>query len=123
VEQKVTALRRARDFWYIVPLIGIPIVMLSLSVLFYLVLLAARAGTTFAKVFAVVCWAFVIYRCIGGAIVLVTPLIRGPANFFPAPPEAWSPTNFAQLVSRSSVSPDVYSAASKIDVFWFGGSP
>jgi hypothetical protein len=117
VEQKVTALRRARDFWYIVPLIGIPIVMLSLSVLFYLALLVARAGTTFTKVFAVICWSFVIYRGIGGAIVIVTLLVRGAANFFPAPAEAWSPTSLAQLVSRASVSPDVYSAVSKIDVF------
>ncbi len=117
VEQKVNALRRARDFWYLVPLIGIPIVMISLSALFYLVLLAARAQTTFGKVFAVVCWAFVIYRCVGGAIVIVTLLIRGSANFFPAPPEAWSPTSLAKLVPRTSVSPDVYSAVSKIDVF------
>jgi hypothetical protein len=81
------------------------------------VLRVARAETTFVKVFSVVCWAFVIYRCIGGTITLIALLVHGSANFFPAPPEAWSPTSLAQVVARNSVGPNVYSAISKLDVF------
>jgi hypothetical protein len=65
----------------------------------------------------VVCWAFVIYRCIGGIFTMTTLLVRGAANFFPGPAEAWSPTSLAQLLARSSVPPNVYSALSKLDVF------
>ena len=36
---------------------------------------------------------------------------------FPGPTEAWSPTSLAQVIPRSSVSPSVYSALSKLDIF------
>jgi hypothetical protein len=116
-QTQLEALRRERRYWYVLPVISIPVVLLALSLFFYVVLQFARAGTTFRKVFAVVCWSFVIYRCLGGIVVLATLLIRGSANFFPAPAEAWSPTSLAQLVPRSAVSHDAYSAISKLDVF------
>jgi hypothetical protein len=117
VQQQIDAIRRQRDRWYIFPLYAVLLSTLGLSAFFYLVLRLARAGTTFRKVFAVVCWAFVIYRCIGGPLTIVALLAHGPANFAPAPPEAWSPTSLAQAVARSSVGPNVYSAISKLDIF------
>ena len=117
VEQQVDTLRREREYWYLLPLIAVTISVLEVSIFFYIVLLMARAGTTFLKVLVVVCWAFVIYRCIGGIFTIIALLTRGSANFFPGPAEAWSPTSLAQLISRSSVSPSVYSALSKLDIF------
>jgi Yip1 domain len=117
VKQQLDMLRSQRKYWYVTPLIGIPISLLPLSICFYIVLRLARAGTTFRKVFAVFCWSFLIYRCIGGIAVIAALLIHGSANFFPAPPEAWSPTSLAQLVSRDAVSPYVYAAISKLDIF------
>lgn len=122
VQQQMDAIRGQRDRWYILPLYSVPISTLAISAFFYLVLRVARAGTTFPKVFAVVCWGFVIYRCIGGTVTLIALLAHGPANFLPAPPEAWSPTSLAQAVARNSVSPNVYSAISKLDIFLSGGS-
>jgi len=116
-EQQIGTLRREREYWYLLPLIAVPVSVLALSIFFYIVLRMARAGATFAKVLVVVCWALVIYRCIGGVFTIVALLAGGPANFFPGPAEAWSPTSLAQLISRSSVSPSVYSALSKLDIF------
>jgi hypothetical protein len=116
-EQQIGTLRREREYWYLLPLIAVPVSVLAVSIFFYIVLLLARAGVTFLKVLVVVCWAFVIYRCIGGVFTIVALLARGRADFFPGPAEAWSPTSLAQLISRSSVSPNVYSALSKLDVF------
>jgi hypothetical protein len=117
VEQQVETLRREREYWYLLPLIAVTISVLEVSIFFYIVLLVARAGPIFLKVLVVVCWAFVIYRCIGGIFTIIALLTRGSANFFPGPAEAWSPTSLAQLISRSSVSPSVYSALSKLDIF------
>jgi hypothetical protein len=116
-QQQVNALRRQRQQWYLIPFIAVPVVLLALALGFYVLLRLLRAGATFHKVFAVVCWSFVIYRCVGGAVVIASLLIRGPANFVPAPPEAWSPTSLAHLVSRNAVSHDEYDAISKIDIF------
>jgi hypothetical protein len=116
-EQQIDTLRREREYWYLLPLITVTGWVLVLSIFFYIVLRLARAGATFLKVLVVVCWAFVIYRCIGGVFTIVALLARGPANFFPGPAEAWSPTSIAQLISRSAVSPSVYSALSKLDIF------
>jgi hypothetical protein len=91
--------------------------VLPLSLFFYLVLLAAKAGTTFRKVFAVMCWSFVIYRCVGGIFVILALSIRGAAGFIPAVPEAWSPTSLAHLIPPTAVTPNVYSALSKLDPF------
>jgi hypothetical protein len=117
VDQQVDTFRREREYWYLLPLIAVTISVLEVSIFFYIVLLVARAGPTFLKVLVVVCWAFLIYRCIGGIFTTIALLSRGPANFFPGPAEAWSPTSLAQFISRSSVSPSVYSALSKLDVF------
>ncbi len=117
VEQQLNGLRRARKYWYLAPFIGVPFSVLPLALYFYIVLRLLKCGTTFRKVFAVFCWSFVIYRCVGGAFVIVTLLIRGAANFFPAPPEAWSPTSLAHVIPRAAVSPHVYSTISKIDFF------
>jgi Yip1 domain len=116
-EQQIGILRREREYWYLLPLIAVPVSVLVLSIFFYIVLRLARAGVTFAKVLVVVCWALVIYRCIGGVFTIVALLARGPANFFPGPAEAWSPTSLGQLIPRSSVSPNVYSSLSKLDIF------
>jgi hypothetical protein len=113
----VDAIRVQRDRWYLVPLFSVLVSTLALSIFFYLLLRLMRAEATFLKVFAVVCWSFVIYRCIGGAFTIITLLVRGSANFFPAPAEAWSPTSVAHLVSRASVNANIYSAISKLDVF------
>jgi|SRR6266849_7678946 len=117
VEQQINTLRREREYWYLLPLIAVTLSVLALSIFFYIVLLLAGAGVTFAKVLVVVCWASVIYRCIGGVFTITALLARGPANFFPGPAEAWSPTSLAQLISRPSVSPNIYSSLSKLDVF------
>lgn len=123
VDQQINALRRGRKYWYALPLIGVPVSMLSLSIVFYFALLLVRAGTTFRKVFAVICWSFIVYRCVGGLSTIVALLARGASKFFPGAPESWSPTSLAQFVSRTSVSPNVYSAISKLDIFlvwWLG---
>jgi Yip1-like protein len=117
VEQQIETLRREREYWYLLPVIAVTVSVLEVSVFFYIVLLVAGAGPTFLKVLVVVCWAFVINRCIGGVFTMVALLARGPANFFPGPAEAWSPTSLAQLISPSSVSPSVYSALAKLDIF------
>jgi hypothetical protein len=117
LDQQIETLRRERKYWYVLPLIAVPVSVLAVSIFFYIVLLLARAGATFAKALVVVCWAFVIYRCIGGVFTMTALLVRGPADFFPGPAEAWSPTSLAQVIPRSSVSPSVYSALSKLDVF------
>lgn len=115
--QQIETFRRERESWYLLPLIVIPITVLAYSVFFYFVLLLARAGAPFAKVLVVVCWAFVIYRCIGKVFTMAALLVHGPANFFPGPEDAWSPSSLAQLISRSAVSPSVYAAVSKLDIF------
>jgi ABC-type Na+ efflux pump permease subunit len=117
VQQQIDALRRQRERWYILPLYAVLVSTLGLSAFFYVLLRLARAKTTFNKVFSVVCWAFVIYRCIGGSFTLIALLVHGSANFVPAPDQAWSPTSLAQAVARNSVGPNVYSAISKVDVF------
>jgi Yip1-like protein len=117
IERQIDTLRRERKYWYVLPLIAVPISVLAVSIFFYIVLRLARAGATFPKVLVVVCWAFVIYRCIGGVFTMTALLVRGPADFFPGPAEAWSPTSLAQVIPRSSVSPSVYSALSKLDIF------
>lgn len=117
VERQIDIFRREREYWYLLPLITVTVSVLEVSVFFYIVLLLGRAGATFLKVLVVVCWAFVVNRCIGGVFTVVALLAHGPANFFPGPAEAWSPTSLAQLISRSSVSPSVYSALSKLDLF------
>jgi Yip1-like protein len=116
-EQQFGTLRRERKYWYLLPLFAVPVSVLGISIFFYIVLRLARAGAAFSNVLVVVCWAFVIYRCIGGIFTIATLLVRGTANFFPGPAEAWSPTSLAQLLARSSVPPNVYSALSKLDVF------
>jgi hypothetical protein len=117
VQQQIDAIRRVRERWYTLPLYAVLVSTLALSAFFYVVLRLARANTTFIKVFSVVCWAFVIYRCIGGSFTLIALLVHGSANFVPAPAEAWSPTSLAQVVARNSVGPNVYSAISKLDIF------
>jgi hypothetical protein len=117
VQQQIDAIPRQQGRWYILPLYAVLVSTLALSAFFYVVLRLARAKTTFNKVFSVVCWAFVIYRCIGGSLALIALLVHGSANFVPAPAEAWSPTSLAQVVARNSVGPNVYSAISKLDVF------
>lgn len=116
-EQQIGTLRRERKYWYLLPLFAVPVSVFGISIFFYIVLRLARAGATFSNVLVVVCWAFVIYRCIGGIFTITTLLVRGASNFFPGPAEAWSPTSLAQLLSRSLVPPNVYSALSKLDVF------
>lgn len=117
IAQQIAALRGQRERWYLLPVFAVVISTLALSVFFYVVLRLARAGPTFLKVFCVVCWSFVIYRVLGGTLTIIALLVRGPANFFPAAPEAWSPTSMAHLVSRAAVNHNVYSAISKLDVF------
>jgi hypothetical protein len=117
VEQQVDLLHRQRDRWYLLPFIAVPITVLPLALFFFVILLLSRAGATFLRVFSVVCWSFVIYRCIGGVVTIIALLLRGPAKFFPGAPEAWSPTSLAHVISRASVSPNVYSAVSKLDIF------
>jgi hypothetical protein len=118
LHEKVEALRQARERWYVFPFFGVVVSLLGLSVLFYVVLRLIRAGPAFRKVFAVVCWSFVIYRVLGSLVTIVALLVRGPANFIPAPPEAWSPTSLAMLVPRTAVSANAYSAISKVDLFF-----
>jgi hypothetical protein len=117
VEPQIDALRRERQYWYLLPLIAVPISVLTVSIFFYIVLLLARAGAAFPNVLVVVCWAFVINRCLGGIFTNVALLLRGSANFFPGPAEAWSPTSLAQLIPRAAAPPTVYSALSKLDIF------
>ena len=117
IAEQINAMRGQRERWYLLPVFAVAISTLLLSVFFYVVLRLAKAGPTFLKVFCVVCWAFVIYRVIGGTLTIIALLVRGPANFFPAAPEAWSPTSMAHLVSRTAVNHNVYSAISKLDVF------
>jgi len=117
IEQQIDTLRRERKYWYALPLVAVPVSVLAVSLFFYIVLRLARAGATFPKVLVVVCWAFVVYRCISGVFTITALLAHGAANFFPGPAEAWSPTSFAQVIPRSSVSPNVYSALSKLDIF------
>jgi len=116
-EEQIDTLHREREHWYVLTLIAVPLSLLSLSLLFYIVLRLAGADTSFFKAAVVVCWASVIYRCLGGICTMTALLVRGPANFFPGPSEAWSPTSLAQLISRSSLPPAVYSALSKLDIF------
>ncbi|HEY6945352.1 MAG TPA: YIP1 family protein [Candidatus Acidoferrum sp.] len=115
--QQIDTLRRERVHWYFFTLIAVPLSLLVLSLFFYIVLRLTGTDVTFPKVLVVVCWTSVIYRCIGGAFTITTLLVRGPANFFPGPSEAWSPTSIAQLVPRSAVSPKVYSSLVKLDIF------
>lgn len=121
IDQGVDALRAQRDRWYFIPILGVAVSTLGIATLFYLILRLLRAGISFRKVFSVVCWSFVVYRVIGGALTSIALWVRGPRRFNPAPPEAWSPTSLAHLVARESVSPNVYSAISKLDAFliWF----
>jgi hypothetical protein len=121
IDKGTAVLRTQRSRWYLLPIFGVVVSALGISALFWAIFRLLRAGLTFQKVFSVVCWSFVIYRVIGGALTAVALCVRGPAQFNPAPPEAWSPTSFAHLLSRSSVSPNLYSAISKLDIFliWF----
>jgi Yip1-like protein len=116
-EQQIDTLRREREHWYVLTLIAVPLSLLALSLFFYIVLRLTGADAPFFKIAVVVCWASVIYRCLGGICTMTALLLRGSDNFFPGPSEAWSPTSLAQLISRSSVRPTVYSALSKLDIF------
>ena len=89
---------------------------------FYVLLLRIKARISFARVFNALCWSVLIYRGIGGIATIITLLACGSEKFFPAAPEVWSPTSLAQLVVRISVSPNVYCAISKLDIFLNGGS-
>lgn len=117
IGQQIDTFRREREYWYLFPLIAVPVSLLAYSLFFYIVLRLAGAGATFYKVVIVACWAAVIYRCIGGVFSMTALLIRGAEHFFPGPSEAWSPTSLARLIPRSSLSPTVYSALSKLDLF------
>jgi len=117
VKLQTESLRRQRERWYLLPPYAVFVSTLGMSGFFYLVLRITRTDISLKKVFVVVCWSFVIYRVVGGVFVIAALLMRGPANFFPAAPESWSPTSLAHLISRATVSPNVYSAVSKLDVF------
>lgn len=117
LSEQIEAIRNQRNHWYSLPLFAVPVSLLGLSLVFYLILLLAKAGISFAKVFTAMCWSFVIYRGIGGVATIIALLVRGPDKFFPAVPESWSPTSLAHVVVRTSVSPNVYSAISKLDIF------
>ena len=117
LQSQINALRRQKTYWYLGPLIGIPLSLLPMAIFFYIVLRLVRAGTTFLQVFSVLCWSFVIYRAIGGLFIIAALLVHGASNFFPVPAEAWSPTSLAQFIPRSSLSPGMYSAISKLDLF------
>jgi hypothetical protein len=117
IQHEIDALRRQRGLWFVLPPISVVISTLGLTALFYIVFRLQRPHITFKKTFAVVCWSFIIYRCIGGVFTIASLLARGATGFAPAPAEAWSPTSLAQLVPRSSVDPNVYTAISKLDVF------
>lgn len=117
VEHQLDLLHRQRDRWYLLPFVAVPLTVLPLTLFFYVILLLSRAGASFLRVFSVVCWSVVIYRCIGGVVTIFALLLRGPSRFFPGAPEAWSPTSLAQVISRASVSPNIYSAVSKLDIF------
>ena len=121
IEHAVERLRAQRNRWYLFPILGVTLSTLGISVLFYLIFRALKAGSTFRKVFSVVCWSFVVYRVLGGVLTGIALSMQGPGRFKPAPPEAWSPTSLAHLVSRASMSPNAYSALSKLDPFlvWF----
>jgi hypothetical protein len=116
-QHEILALRSQRGLWLVQPFISVAISTLALTVLFFIAVRLQRPHVTFRKTFAVVCWSFIIYRGIGGVFTMASLLARGAAGFFPAPAEAWSPTSLAQVVSRSSVHPNVYIAISKLDVF------
>jgi hypothetical protein len=88
-----------------------------MAAFFYILLRLNRAGTTFGMVFSTLCWSFVIYRGIGGLAVVISLLIRGAANFSPVPAEAWSLTSLSQIIPPDAVSPNAYSAISKLDIF------
>jgi hypothetical protein len=115
--EQTEQLRNQRRHWYLFAVYAVLVSTLGLSVFFYVVLKLARANITFRSVFAVVCWSMVIYRVIGGIPTIISLLVTNSADFKPAPPEAWSPTSLARLVSRDDVSHNVYSAISKIDPF------
>jgi hypothetical protein len=117
MQQQIDALRGQRGLWFVLPFISVAVSALALSALVYAAFRLQRPGVTFKKTFAVVCWSFIVYRCIGGSLTIVALLARGAAGFVPAPAEAWSPTSLAQLVARGSVNPNVYSAISKLDIF------
>jgi hypothetical protein len=117
MQQQIDALRGQRGLWFVQPFISVVISTLALAALFYIAVRLQRPHVTFRKTFAVVCWSFIIYRGLGGIFTVASLLWRGAAGFFPAPAEAWSPTSLAQVVSRHSVSPNVYTAISKLDVF------
>jgi hypothetical protein len=57
-----------------------------------------------------------IYRGIGGIITIAALLVGGTNGFFPGAPESWSPTSLAHVISRAAVSPNIYSAISKLDI-------
>ena len=117
VADELTAIENARKLWFLLPIYGSVISFVLLSAFFAAILWLIRAGTSFRKVFSVVSWSFIVYRVFGGVATLIAILLRGSANFEPAPPEAWSPTSLAHLVPRNAVSADAYSAISKLDVF------
>ena len=117
LQTQIAALHSQRERWYVQPVISTVISAVALSAVFFVVLWLARADTSLVKVFAVTIWSFIIYRVLGGAVTIVALLVHGPANFHPAPAEAWSPTSLANLVSRTAVAANTYSAISKIDVF------
>jgi hypothetical protein len=116
IERQTDALRAAREHWYLLPFSAVPVSVLGLTAIFYAVLSLVRAGAPLLKVFSVVCWSMLIYRGIGGIITIVALLVGGPNRFFPGAPESWSPTSLAHLISRAAVSPNIYSAISKLDI-------
>jgi hypothetical protein len=123
MQQKIDALHAQSTLWYLAPFFSVFISTLAITALLYIVFRLQKPGVSFLKMFAIVCWSFIIYRCVGGIPTIANLLAQGPSGFVPAPPEAWSPTSLAHLVARSSVDPNVYSALSKIDVFliwWLG---
>jgi hypothetical protein len=116
IDRQTDALRAAREHWYLLPFLAIPVSVLGLTAVFYVVLFLVRAGAPVLKVFSVVCWSMLIYRGIGGIVTIAALLVRGPDRFFPGAPESWSPTSLAHLISRAAVSPNIYSAISKVGI-------
>lgn len=114
---EIESLRRLRSIWYVPSLVGVAASVLGIAAFFYGILRLIRAGNGFRRIFAVVCWSFVIYRVVGGTVTLVSLLVRGSSRFRPAPPEAWSPTSLARWIPPEAVSANVYSALSKLDLF------
>jgi hypothetical protein len=118
LEQQINLFKKINRLWHVTALVGLFIVVLITTSVYFLILLLLQAEAKFKRVFSVVSWSWMPQAVAAGILGVVTLFIRDPETIDPTNPLA---TNLAALLPSKETAPSLLALAGSADVFslWF----